>query len=97
MSNGKVGGDAWVCVSSMVKNVIKNVISYVINMIYKSAYCYHYRMGKGGDGATVRDREQPLKWEEIRKHCTADDCWIVLEGLVYNVSDWKKRHPGGED
>ena len=55
-------------------------------------------MGKGGnigDTTTVRDRETPYAWDEIRKHSTENDTWIVLEGRVYDVSNFKKRHPGG--
>ena len=52
-------------------------------------------MGKGGDAGPTVDRETPYTWEEIRKHTTQDDTWIVLEGGVYDVSNFKKRHPGG--
>ena len=51
-------------------------------------------MGKGAQGE-VRDREQQFMWEEIRKHRKPDDTWVVLEGKVYDVTNFKKRHPGG--
>ena len=57
-------------------------------------HCFH-RMGKGGEGEKGIDREAPLSWEEVRKHHSPDDLWIVLEGKVYDVTEWKKRHPGG--
>jgi len=34
-------------------------------------------------------------WDEISKHTGSTDKWIVIEGLVYDVSTWMKRHPGG--
>lgn len=34
-------------------------------------------------------------WREVEKHNTKDDCWIVLEGKVYDVTDYIQRHPGG--
>ena len=54
-------------------------------------------MGKGGQSVVTRnaDPEQPLKWEEIRKHNTDKDAWLVLEGKVYDVTEFKQRHPGG--
>lgn len=33
---------------------------------------------------------------EVRRHCTADDCWVIVEGKVYNVTGWLQRHPAGE-
>lgn len=42
-------------------------------------------------------------WEEVKKHNTRADCWIVLErvvggekkGLVLDITEWAPRHPGG--
>src|ERR1041385_7783974 len=36
-------------------------------------------------------------WEEIRTHGRPDDLWIVLDGFVYDVSEWMREHPGGAD
>jgi len=36
-------------------------------------------------------------WDEIAKHNTEKDAWVVLEDKVYNVTNWAKRHPGGKD
>ena len=33
--------------------------------------------------------------QEIRQHNTNDDCWIVIEDKVYDVTEFGKRHPGG--
>lgn len=32
---------------------------------------------------------------EVRKHNTADNCWIVLHQKVYDVSTFLDEHPGG--
>merc|ERR1719262_795553 len=41
----------------------------------------------GGGGYTL---------EEVAKHKTKDDCWVVLNGSVLNVTNFLKDHPGGE-
>jgi delta8-fatty-acid desaturase len=33
--------------------------------------------------------------EEVAKHCTADDLWVAIEGRVYDLTKWHRRHPGG--
>lgn len=33
--------------------------------------------------------------EEVSRHKTIDDCWIILHGQVYNVTSWLRKHPGG--
>lgn len=33
---------------------------------------------------------------EIATHTTPDDCWMVIEGTVYDVSNFGSRHPGGD-
>jgi len=33
--------------------------------------------------------------EEVRKHDQREDCWIVIDQKVYDVTSWAKSHPGG--
>ncbi|RYP24803.1 hypothetical protein DL765_000349 [Monosporascus sp. GIB2] len=33
--------------------------------------------------------------EEVAKHTTADSCWVILYGHVYDVTDFLSSHPGG--
>lgn len=35
--------------------------------------------------------------EEVQKHNTTDDLWIVYNGQVYDVSQYLDEHPGGEE
>lgn len=33
--------------------------------------------------------------EEVAKHTTADSCWFICRGLVYDATEFLKIHPGG--
>jgi hypothetical protein len=33
--------------------------------------------------------------DEVSKHAYEDDCWVIINEKVYNVSQWADMHPGG--
>jgi len=42
---------------------------------------------------------EPAKYSlsEVAKHATLEDCWMVIEGAVYDVSDYVLRHPAPQE
>ncbi|KAK3082930.1 hypothetical protein FSP39_009282 [Pinctada imbricata] len=46
-------------------------------------------MGKGGK------QVQKFTREEISKHDRQGDKWIIIDGEVYNITHWARKHPGG--
>merc|ERR1719150_3164271 len=34
--------------------------------------------------------------EDVGKHTTKNDCWVILSGKVLNVTSFLSQHPGGE-
>ncbi|RSH80772.1 Cytochrome b2, mitochondrial precursor [Saitozyma podzolica] len=37
-----------------------------------------------------------ISYEEVQKHTRRDDCWVIIDGKVYDVTDFLENHPGGE-
>ncbi|KAF4694965.1 hypothetical protein FOZ60_006483 [Perkinsus olseni] len=35
--------------------------------------------------------------EEVEAHNKGDDCWIIVHGSVYDVTDFVESHPGGPE
>ena len=35
--------------------------------------------------------------EDARKHTSDKDCWLIVHGKVYDVTDFLEEHPGGYD
>lgn len=47
-------------------------------------------------GEQVQKRElKTVTWEEVQRHNTKKDCWLVVDDKVYDVSKFIPYHPGG--
>eukprot|EP01112_Ceratiomyxa_fruticulosa_P003885 TRINITY_DN141_c0_g1_i4.p1 TRINITY_DN141_c0_g1~~TRINITY_DN141_c0_g1_i4.p1 ORF type:complete len:487 (-),score=90.18 TRINITY_DN141_c0_g1_i4:261-1721(-) len=61
-------------------------------------------MGVQFDKSEVNDKSSvnskqanTCTWKELALHNTEDDCWVAVDGKVYDVSEWLNKHPGGKD
>ncbi|GAB4837097.1 hypothetical protein Ancab_002008 [Ancistrocladus abbreviatus] len=44
----------------------------------------------------MEDSKKYISEEELKIHNKRGDIWISIQGKIYNVSEWVKDHPGGE-
>jgi len=35
--------------------------------------------------------------EEIKRHATEQDCWIVVDDVVWDITEFIPSHPGGNE
>lgn len=47
------------------------------------------------DCITIRPTVGYYTKEQVARHCTPDDCWIIAHGSVYDVTRYLGKHPGG--
>ena len=38
----------------------------------------------------------PYTAAQVAAHNTADDCWVIIAGVVYDSTAWLADHPGGK-
>ncbi|MDP3542168.1 MAG: cytochrome b5-like heme/steroid binding domain-containing protein [Elusimicrobiota bacterium] len=46
-----------------------------------------------GPRAPAPDAGRTIALEELARHATAQDCWMAIEGGVYDVTDYAPSHP----
>lgn len=55
--------------------------------------------GQGGDKPNdpknFKIPEKEFTMEEVAKHNTKEDLWVVVKGVVMDLSNWLDEHPGG--
>lgn len=47
--------------------------------------------------ATSQTASKTYSAAEVSKHKTKNDCWIIINSNVYDVTDYLDFHPGGAD
>jgi cytochrome b involved in lipid metabolism len=43
------------------------------------------------------DLAGPITLEQVALHSSEDDCWTIINGSVYDITNYIPRHPGGDD
>jgi len=37
-----------------------------------------------------------ISLQEVKCHSSKDDCWLVIDQCIYDVTSWLPKHPGGD-
>jgi len=41
--------------------------------------------------------DRAVSVEEIKKHASEQDCWIVVDDVVWDITEFIPSHPGGNE
>ena len=39
---------------------------------------------------------QGITMDEVKKHNNKNDCWVIIENNVYDITNYLRFHPGGD-
>ncbi|CAD6265558.1 unnamed protein product [Miscanthus lutarioriparius] len=75
--------------------IISVVILLALGALFMIPKSQNKGKSKGTDsGAGMTSRS--FTKEEISKHNTRKDCWIIIKDKVYDVTPYVEEHPGGD-
>nr|AGS55977.1 delta-5 desaturase [Pythium aphanidermatum] len=49
------------------------------------------------DAAGKSTAKGEFTWQDVAKHNTPKSAWVIIRGVVYDVTEWADRHPGGAE
>ena len=56
------------------------------------------QMDQNGNGSAKKTVELPkLTMAEVEQHNSEEDCWVVINGKVYDLTDFAEEHPAGPE
>jgi cytochrome b involved in lipid metabolism len=81
------------------REFILGTISIVILLILSVFHAFRYEQNKSHLSTNLSIPTVvagiTLTTDEIAKHTSPEDCWLLIEKKVYSASDFLVRHPGG--
>lgn len=54
------------------------------------------RAGAVQPPSTSTSTSEVYSMAEVATHASAESCWSVIDGRVYDLTAWVSQHPGGE-
>lgn len=59
----------------------------------------HAKSNRGKDNATIPSKREQKKisMSELSKHNSQDDCWVAINGDVYDLTEFAEEHPPGAE
>jgi len=93
----------------MKKELLIGIVGSLLVLAGAGYYTMHYRaqtaqldalMKRAAPSTNIQNSSPPvsvntLTKEEIAKHNSASDCWIIVQGSAYAVTGFLNIHPGG--
>ena len=94
----------WFWLDTKPRSVYKRITGLLVVLVSLAAITATVLAGHSGAQsvwelnaatATVISSTGTITINEVALHATVDDCWSVVNGNVYDLTQWINEHPGG--
>jgi cytochrome b involved in lipid metabolism len=80
----------------MHSKVVSILIGIGLIVIVGGTVLFQSRVGDAREpGGNGDPRQMVHTMEEVAAHGSSESCWTVIDGHVYDLTEWIKMHPGG--
>lgn len=86
----------------VVAIILSCIVGFILSFAFKSSESQSSKRGTNSkplpSNKTMNKVKSsgPFTLEEVAKHNTREDCWIIVDDFVYDVTDYVDEHPGGD-
>lgn len=81
-----------------VAGAVQAAAELVVHENYKPADPHAGGRGKGFPSMfKPNPKEKQFTWEEVAQHNTEESAWVYIGNVVYDITPWLNRHPGGKE
>lgn len=76
----------------MKRELFINSILGIISLVIIGLIIIH-----AAPAQTVQNNRSTISMNDFTRHNTAGDCWIRINGSIYDVTNFLNEHPGGPE
>lgn len=78
--------------NSLILSIIGIVILIILGILFFTSRNKFINKGQ----TLSAESEKIFRLEDVATHNNKEDCWVAIEGEVYDITNFISKHPGGE-
>ncbi|MQL90814.1 hypothetical protein Taro_023418, partial [Colocasia esculenta] len=67
------------------------------HLVYPLFFCFPKRLPPSSPSSKLMEDLKKIPASEVALHSSKEDCWLVIDSKVYDVTQFLEDHPGGEE
>jgi cytochrome b involved in lipid metabolism len=81
----------------MKRELCINIVLGIISLLIIGYIIVHSTSSRTTQTPTIQNNKPTISMNDFTRHNSVNDCWIRINGNVYNITNFLNEHPGGPD